>query len=203
MINKIGIIGDSIAHGFFDEEDLGWAARLGKMMLQKKSGGYVFNNMAQAGDNIADVYHRALAEVGSRKLDLIIVSAGINDLRRRKNSELQLDFSEGARIMYWQKLLDFLQSVGAKTVVTDLLPVVENKYSVEAGLIRRNEDVERYNQLIKEVCEEKQVYYMERYNAWQRRNLDELYHDATHPNSQGHKLIAEEVYEYLKKQKLI
>ena len=197
MIKIIGIIGDSIANGFYDDEDLGWGARLGKLILQSHPGQYVFNNMAQSGDNVADAYHRALNEVSSRKFDLIIVNVGINDLRRRKNSDLQLDFSEGARIMYWRKMLEFLQSTGAKIVVLDLLPVVETKYTEDASLIRYNSDVERYNEIIKDICDEFNVLFFARYDKWKARDFDSLYQDATHPNAVGHRLMAHELFEFL------
>lgn len=203
MLKLIGIIGDSIAHGFYDEKDLGWVARLGRLILQKHGGEYVFNNMAQAGDNIADAYHRALTEAGSRHFDLVLVNVGINDLRRRQNSDLQLDFSEGARMMYWQKLLGFLQSTGAKIAVADLLPVVEEKYTEDASLTRYNSDVERYNEIIKEICAEHNVPFFERNAAWKQRDLPALYQDATHPNAKGHQLLAEEMLAFLQKQNLI
>lgn len=201
MLKMIGVIGDSIAHGFYDAEDLGWVARLGRMMLQKRTGEYVFNNMAQAGDNIADAYHRAISEVGSRHFDLILVNVGINDLRRRKNSGLQLDFSEGARLMYWQKLLTFLKSTGAKIVVTDLLPVVEEKYTEDASLTRYNSDVERYNEIIRAVCADYDVLFFERYAKWKQHS--DLYQDATHPNARGHQLLAEEMFDYLQQKQII
>ncbi len=203
MLKLIGIIGDSIAHGFYDAEDLGWVARLGKMMLRAKAGEYMFNNMAQSGDNIADAYNRALHEVGSRKFDLIIVNIGINDLRRRKNSDLQLDFSEGVRIMYWQKLLSFLQSTGAKIVVTDLLPVVEEKYTEDASLTRYNSDVVRYNEIIRDICAEYNVLFFARYDKWKARDLQTLYQDATHPSTEGHRLLAEEIFEFLQNNSLL
>lgn len=203
MLKLIGIIGDSIAHGFYDEKDLGWVARLGRLMLQKHTGEYVFNNMAQAGDNVADAYHRAIYEVGSRHFDLILCNIGINDLRRRKNSGLQLDFSEGARLMYWQKLLTFLKSTGAKIVVADLLPVVETKYTEDASLTRYNTDVIRYNKIIRDVCLEYNVLFLARYDTWIKRNLDALYQDATHPNAQGHQLLAEEMFAFLQDNNLI
>ncbi len=203
MFKRIGIIGDSIAHGFYDAEDLGWVARLGKMMLRAYSGRYVFNNMSQSGDNIADAYHRAVHEVGSRELDLIIVNVGINDLRRRKNSNLQLDFSEGARMMYWQKMLKFLQSTGTKIVVTDLLPVVETKYTEDASLIRYNSDVVRYNEIIKDICAEYKILFFARYDKWKVRDLESLYQDATHPNAEGHQLLAEEIFEFLQTNSLL
>lgn len=203
MVKKIGIVGDSIAHGFYDTEDLGWVARLGRMILREHTGEYVFNNLAQSGDNIADAYSRAVAEVGSRIFDLIIVNVGINDLRRRKNSAMQLDFSEGVRIVYWQKLLEFLRASGAQVVVADLLPVVEEKYTETATLVRRNKDVERYNEIIKDVCAAYEVPFFERYAKWKSCDYKSLYQDATHPNAKGHQKIAEEMLAFLQAQNLI
>lgn len=202
-MKMIGIIGDSIAHGFYDETDLGWVARLGRMIKQKYGPDYFFNNMAQSGDNIADAVHRAETEVLSRPLHLIIVNIGINDLRRRKNSNEQLDFSEGLRIVYWQKLLDILQKTGAEIVVTDLLPIIGKRYAFEASLVRRAEDVVRYNEIIAEICRQRNIRFLERYAEWQKLDLDNLYYDATHPNAKGHQLLAEQMFDYLNKQHLL
>ena len=198
MVKNIGMIGDSIAHGYYDEQNLGWFARLGEMILSSHPGEYVFNNISQSGDNIADTTNRAVYEVLSRQFDLIIVNTGINDLRRRKNSELQLDFSEGVRIMYLNKLLDILALTRAKIVVLDLTPVIENRYTEQASLVRYNSDVERYNEIIKNICQQKNIKFFERYSTWKDRDLEKLYKDATHPNSEGHQIMAEEVYNYLK-----
>lgn len=203
MVKKIGVIGDSIAHGYYDEEDLGWFSRLGKMILKEYAGEYVFNNMSQSGDNVADAYSRAVFEVNSREFELVLVNIGINDLRRRKNSDLQLDFSEGARIMYWNRLLDVLQKSGAKVVVMDLTPVVEDKYTEDASLIRYNKDVIRYNEIIKEICKERRIPLFERFDRWAKRDLNTLYKDATHPNAAGHQIMAEEIFEYLQQNKFL
>ena len=203
MLKNIGMIGDSISHGYYDEKDLGWFARLGKIILNNPKDTYLFNNMSQSGDNIADTANRISSDVLSRNFDLILVNTGINDLRRRKNSNMQLDFSEGARIMYWNKLLDSLALTKAKIVVLDLIPVVESRYTKNASLVRNNSDVIRYNQLIKEICEQRNINFFARYHKWENRNLEDLYKDATHPNSKGHQLIAEEVYEYLEKNNLL
>ncbi len=203
MVKNIGMIGDSIAHGYYDEQDLGWFARLGKMILSSYVGEYVFNNMSQSGDNIADAVNRANFEVLSRQFDLIIVNIGINDLRRRKNSELQLDFSEGARIMYWNKLLDILGKTGATIVVTDLTPVIENRYTEQASLVRYNSDVKRYNEIIKNICKQRNISFFARYEKWENRDLESLYKDATHPNAKGHQIMAEEIFDYLKQNNLL
>lgn len=203
MVKKIGLVGDSIGHGYYDEENLGWFARLGQLILKKYRGVYVFNNMSQSGDNIADACSRAVFEVNSREFELILVNIGINDLRRRKNSGSQLDFSEGARTMYWNRLLDVLEKSGAKVVVLDLIPVVENKYTEDASLVRYNADVVRYNEIIKQICKERHIAFFERFDKWIKNDLNTLYKDATHPNTKGHQRFAEEVFAYLEAEKLL
>ncbi len=203
MVKMIGAIGDSITHGYYDSEDLGWFARLGKLVLKSLPAEYLFNNLAQSGDNIADAAMRAVSEVLSRRFDMLLVSLGTNDLRRRKDSDMALDFSFGAREMYWHRLLDILQASGAEIVVLDVLPVMEKRYLPTASLIRKNDDVERYNNQICRICHERNIKFFARYPQWHTRALDKLYQDATHPNSRGHQLIAEEVFSFLQKEKLL
>ena len=197
MVKSIGMIGDSIAHGYYDEQNLGYFTRLAQKILSIHSGEYVFNNMSQSGDNVADATNRAIHEVLSRNFDLILVNIGINDLRRRKDSDLLLDFSEGARKMYWNKLLDILALTKAKIVVLDLTPVIEERYSKQATLVRYNADVERYNEIIKEICNNRNIAFFSRYDSWKKRELKDLYKDATHPNAKGHQIMADELYDYL------
>lgn len=203
MVKSIGMIGDSIAHGYYDEQNLGYFTRLAQKILSIHSGEYVFNNMSQSGDNVADATNRAIHEVLSRNFDLILVNIGINDLRRRKDSDLQLDFSEGARRMYWNKLLDMLALAKAKVVVLDLTPVIEERYSEQATLIRYNADVEKYNEIIKEICNNHNIAFFSRYSSWKKRELKDLYKDATHPNAKGHQIMADEIYDYLTAQNFI
>ena len=203
MIKSIGIVGDSIAHGYYDATDLGWFARLGKIMEQNSDNTYLFSNMSQSGDNIADTTNRAISEVLSRHFDLILVNVGINDLRRRKDSNMELDFSDGARIMYWNKLLDILTMSKAQIVVLDLLPVIENRYTEQAVLVRYNSDVEHYNQIIQDICQKRDINFFARYKKWEHRDLSALYQDAIHPNSEGYQIMAKEVYEYLQEKRLL
>ena len=203
-MKSIGILGDSIAHGYGDQTGAGWFARLETLILEKHNhDAYLFTNMAQAGDNVADTMHRAISEVLSRHFDLILANTGTNDVRRRKNSDLQLDFSEGARMMYWNKMLDILALTKAKVVVLDLLPVVEHYDTEDESVVRYNADIERYNEIIAEICKERKIAFFARYDQWKKKNLEILYQDAAHPNAKGHELLAQEVYSYLTENKIL
>lgn len=105
--------------------------------------------------------------------------------------------------MYWNKLLDILALTKAKVVVLDLTPVIEERYSEQASLIRYNSDVERYNEIIKEICNQRNIAFFSRYDLWKNRQLKELYKDATHPNAKGHQIMADEIYDYLRENYLI
>ena len=73
----------------------------------------------------------------------------------------------------------------------------------EASLVRYNSDVEHYNRIIEEICEQRGINFFARYDKWKNKNLETLYKDALHPNSEGHQILAEEVYDYVKKNNLL
>ena len=105
--------------------------------------------------------------------------------------------------MYWNRLLDALSKTKVPLIVTDLIPVIEDRYSEQASLIRYNSDVIRYNEIIKDICKQRNILFFSRYDEWGKRDLKSLYKDATHPNAIGHKIIAEEIYEYMQNNNLI
>ena len=100
-------------------------------------------------------------------------------------------------------MLEVLTQTKAIIVVTDLTPVIESRYTAQAYLIRYNKDVERYNEIIKNICEQKDVRFFSRYYVWKNRKLEKLYKDAIHPNALGHQIMADEVFDYLQKEKLL
>ena len=105
--------------------------------------------------------------------------------------------------MYWNRLLDIATKTNATIVVTDLLPVVEERYTEQASLIRCNDDVKKYNEIIENICKQRNILFFKRYDKWIKRDLQNLYKDATHPNATGHQIIAEEIYEYIKNKNFI
>ena len=58
MIIRIGIVGDSIVHGYYDEAGLGWFTRLGQKILEKYPGEYV-TSYAHIGEDL----HKSRDEV--------------------------------------------------------------------------------------------------------------------------------------------
>ena len=85
----------------------------------------------------------------------------------------------------------------------DLIPVVESKYTEDASLTRYNKDVVRYNKIIKDICKERGISFFERFGDWMKQDLNTLYEDASHPKAKGHQLLAEELFSYLEKNKIL
>lgn len=204
----IGVIGDSITNGYFDEKGLGWFGRFSQKVAVNFPLQYGFNNMSQSGDRICDAYHRVASETSTRELDILIFAVGINDIVRRGNHNAPEDLSPLLRSKYWNKCFELSQNIKVQTIVLDILPVIETENGVkydeaDPSLFYLNKDVIEYNKILKKNCAERDITFIERYQDWEKRNLKELYQDSAHPNSQGHQLIADEIYEKLIKLKVI
>lgn len=205
--NIIGVLGDSIANGYFDEEGLGWFGRISQKIAKTFPHQYGFNNMSQAGDRVCDVYHRLLSEASSREIDILIFAVGVNDLTRRNSPNAPEDLSPLLRSQYWDRIFDFSKKYGYKFVVLDILPVIEEggeQYDENGPIYYNfNKDIIEYNKLLKEKCQSKGILFIERFDNWQNKNLKDLYFDSLHPNAKGHQIIADEVYAALSDLKII
>ena len=204
----IGVIGDSISNGYWDGDGKGgWFGRLAERLTQEQPGQFGFNNMAQEGDRVADVFHRFASEATSRSLDVIIIAVGCNGVIRSPEKNSPLDLSPHLRYEYWQKLLTLSNQNPATVVVLDILPVLEARYpSVGSGNVpcfECNDDVEAYNLQIEELCDQYKIHFFKRYDKWTQRDLSLYYIDTVHPNADGHQIIADEVYSFLKENKII
>ncbi|MDD4555959.1 MAG: SGNH/GDSL hydrolase family protein [Alphaproteobacteria bacterium] len=205
MEKRIGFIGDSVTAGYCDETGAGWAGRLSQKIGTNYPNKYFFYNLSEGGDRICDAYHHVCSEVVKKDTDILIIAIGINDIVHRSSPDEQCDLSEFLRKKYWQKLFEITKKLKIKTVVLDILPVIEEEaiYDDEPSLYNFNEDVKKYNQILKELCQQNGASFIERFELWETRNLENLYVDTVHPAGTAHQLIADEVYEGLLKNKIL
>ncbi|MDR1026775.1 MAG: SGNH/GDSL hydrolase family protein [Lactobacillus sp.] len=202
----IGVIGDSITNGYNDEEGLGWFGRMSQKIASNFTGQFAFCNMAKSGDMVPDAYHRMAAETMTKSIDILLVMVGVNDIIRSPNKEAGTSLSDYGRDRYWVKMLDVANASGAEVVVFDILPSYEKAlpFVCDRGeLYFLNSDIEKHNQLIENLCKERGMKFVKRYDDWLKKNLKNLYSDAVHPNAKGHQVIAEEVYEELWRQGIL
>lgn len=197
----IGLLGDSIANGYWDDCG-GWFGRLQGKMSEECPLQYGFNNMAQDGDRICDVFHRLGGETLTRYIDTLLIAVGVNDIIRPYRADAPFDMSEHLREEYWCRVLDLASRAVNKTIVIGMLPVRENCYPdqdwSDKPIYTHNCDIEEYNALIEKLCNQRKVDFYNPYNNWQKYCLDNLYQDACHPNTLGHSKLAEEIFAYLK-----
>jgi lysophospholipase L1-like esterase len=180
-------IGDSLTAGRGDEgrdgRPIGWAQRLADILSVRTTQRCSLTNLAVDGAGVHDVLSKQLPAVAARKPDLVSVTVGINDIRRRDFDELSFKADLG-------QLFEALAATQA-TLLTCTLPdltvimllsqelreVVRERMRLASDIIR--EQAESYGA----VC----------LDAWSLPGVTdpELYGpDRLHPNSRGHQLIA-------------
>ena len=67
----------------------------------------------------------------------------------------------------------------------------------------RNEYLHQYNEIIKKVCKENKIYFVEISETFAKTDYKKLLEDGLHPNSKGHEIIFNIVKNFLLKEKII
>lgn len=105
------------------------------------------------------------------------------------------------------KLMKLSKQFSNKIIFIGLTPVEESKMTLidssQGEISYRNDYIEKYNAIIREVCREKNIYFIEVFDEWKKIKYKKLLKDGLHPNSNGHKKIFEAVKEFLIENKLI
>lgn len=196
------VLGDSIVEGHCDFEKFGWVNRL-QTKLSHKHNVY---NLGISNSNTAELFQR-MGEVTSRRPDILIVSGSVNDILLRKGiKENSFEISEMKRVRSWQKIRDFISQTNWKTVVIgptpvdeDVMPVADSNPDIPEyeGYYVQNADVENYDAWLKIFCGKWGVEYYSCYQSWKSQDLTTLFEDGLHPNSKGHEMLAEAMFNKL------
>ncbi len=204
---RVLIYGGSIAQGFWDAKG-GWAARLASAYIPHKledlAGEWtLFFNLGVSGDFTADVLARLEPETKARQWKqepvVIVLSAGINDavlINNRVKME-DHDFQElyDKLIETALKLTDKVLCVGLTAVDADLT----NPWKYGDHEQWLNNRIDLFEDTIKQSAERVGVPFVPIYDKFRTEMAKgiNLHSDGLHPNSLGHKLIAEAVQPYL------
>ncbi len=194
------IFGDSIAYGACDWERSGWADRL-KMFISKNYGAETYN-LGVSGNKTTDLLKRFKNEIGARVKEesvLIIFAIGINDSQfiHSENSlgVLPSDFRENIIT-----LIKEAQKITSEIIFLGLTPVDETKTAPipwNSDKSYLNKHIKEYDEIIKKLCAEEKVSFIELFEAWRAINYKDLLEDGLHPNSRGHQNIFEKVRNFL------
>lgn len=206
-MGTILVFGDSIVWGAADSEGGGWVARL-FIELGRDFEIDVYN-LGVSGDKTPSLLERFESETKARMEEneevILIFAIGINDsyFVHSKNTLMTPpeEFKENI-----QKLIERAQKISPKIIFVGLTPVDEPKTTPipwNTDKSYKNENVKKYNEIIKSVCQDENIHFIEIFDKWLESDYQNLLEDGLHPNSEGHKKIFEAVKEFLIQNKII
>ena len=209
---RILVFGASITYGAWDEEG-GWTQRLRKFLDKKalENPDLYFRvfNLGIPGNTTEDLLKRfefeSIQRLRKDEDAVFIFGTGTNDSQflTSKNALriLPEKFKENI-----QKLIDIAKKFSSKIVFLESTPVDE-KETVPIPWNKdrscKNENIQRYNEIIKSICKGNRIYFIGTFDEWKRLDYEKLLEDGLHPNSEGHKKIFETVKNFLTQNKII
>lgn len=205
---NIIIFGDSIAWGAWDREG-GWANRVSRWANEISIGSefekeiYVYN-LGIPGDSTRTLLERAKDELDRRTDgDLILIFAiGANDtiFDPKDNNRNPATSPEEFRANM-EKLIALGKYYSAKaTVFVGLTPVNEDKtipVSWDKKISYSNFWLNEYEKIIVDVAKENNVSHISMWDIFAGGDWRSMLPDGLHPNSDGHKLMFEELKKFL------
>jgi lysophospholipase L1-like esterase len=197
------VLGDSIAAGSNDYENGGWVEHLRKY-IDIKSKSRVLYNISISAENTKFLLRRFENEIKARiyyrdpEEITIIIALGVNDSRkellRPENEVSEEEFPENIK-----KIINIARKYAEKILWIGPTPVIEEKttpYKEKAEFT--NKKIEKYNEILKKTLKEKNVPYLELCYEWQKKNLEELFTDGLHLDTEAHRMLYEEIKEFIK-----
>ncbi len=209
MDKIICVFGASTTWGAWDKERGGWVQRLRRYFEANKIGnGYIsVYNLGVDGDDTNDLLERFESETKQRIKKgwyneiIIIFSIGANDsmyVKSKDSPQVNLEKFENNL----KELIKQAKRFTKKVIFSGGLRVDESKTApVPWGnsLYYTNKNIRNYNQVIKSVCKEHKLLFVDMFDLLDKKDLE----DGLHPNSQGHQKIFEKVKDFLLENKLV
>ena len=186
-MKTICVFGDSITWGAWDNEKRGWVNRL-KLFLCKDNGVEVYN-LGISGDKTEDVLERFGEEAKVREPTDIIFAIGINDTFHGSEELSGIDINKFKENL--NELIRQAKKFTHRIVFIGLTRV--NESEVEKSY--KNELIQEYDKILKDVCDENSLLYIEMFTLLNDSDLE----DGLHPNAEGHKKIFKKVKELIVK----
>ncbi|MEK7586427.1 MAG: GDSL-type esterase/lipase family protein [Patescibacteria group bacterium] len=196
---SICVFGDSTAWGAWDIEKGGWVNRLWLDVGYRDKDYVEIYNLSISGGTSKTILDRFESEAKARSADALIFQTGGNDTAYDNDTKVHQiskeKFKENLEeIIRRAKLItDKICFVGFKNAdETKTLPVSW------CNLCYANKDLQEYEVVMKEVCENNRILFMD---LAPLENVD--FHDGLHLNAVGHQKIFEQVKLSLERNKWI
>lgn len=194
MYKRISIFGDSITWGAIDTEMGGWVERL-KIEMFRKDRLKDISNLGVSADTTEELLKRFESEARARRADIIVIAIGINDSwywsdkNAHRVSIEQFQTNLNRLIDISEKITKEVHFVGLTPVVDRLTTPVEWIQTVHY----KNEWVGQYDQILKTVCQQRNVSYIPMNDLLVESDLP----DGLHPGPTGHQKMFERILTHL------
>jgi len=209
---KILVFGDSDAYGAWDYEG-GWAERLRKELNKKvidtsQKFYCTLYNLSISGTTTESLLKRFEFEIKQRidknEKIIIIFAAGANDTIKDRKGNIWTEPAKFTKNI--NKILALARKYSDDVVYVLPVPIDESRTNPvfwDADVNYRNARLKKYSEIIKSACAKNGVQFIDIFEKWIVADYKKLLEDGVHPNSEGHKLIFEEVKNFLRENKEI
>lgn len=200
-IESICVFGDSISWGAWDLEKAGWVNRLWFHIEDKKNRDYEVElyNLSISGGTTETILARFENEAKIRNADAIIFQSGTNDAAFEHSPDNYLVQPEKFR----ENIKDIIvraKKITNNIVFMDLINCDESKTMPVpwADISYTNKNIGKYSEIMKEVCQENKILFLD-VGLLDNEDFD----DGLHPNADGHRKIFEKAKNFLIENKWI
>ncbi|HEY4523405.1 MAG TPA: GDSL-type esterase/lipase family protein [Candidatus Paceibacterota bacterium] len=200
MDEVLCVFGDSTGWGAWDKERGGWVNRLWLFCAQNIPGLWV-HNLSITGETTKTLLPRLERESEVREAGILIIQIGKNDAAYIKEPDnLQISPEKfRANIL---ALAALARKIAGTVIFIGLANVDESKTKPvpwAKDLYYTNENIEKYNTILKEVCGELTLPFIDILGYLAEDDLE----DGLHPNARGHEKIFVKVRDFLLNEKII
>src|SRR3989338_11217514 len=193
LMATICVFGDSTAWGAWDLERGGWVNRLWLFLADKDQDINLYN-LSISGGTTETILARFEAEAKIREADMFIFQTGGNDAayEHREGNYLVLSDKFKANI---EEIIKKAKQITDKIIFVGFNNVneIKTKPVPWRDIYYTNDNIKKYNEIIKEVCVEQKVLFLDAFGLLSDDYLD----DGVHPNADGHNKIFKKVKNFL------
>lgn len=203
--------GNSITQGYWDT-DGGWVSKLNQFLFEKcleEPENYHFgvHNMGVSGNDSDQLNKRFRSEIEARVSEssdnVILIQIGANDAQFIKSKQeprvSETDFRDNVEDLI-EKSREYADEV---IVLGNLYSDIEGSLPWAKDKIVEDEREERYNEIKRNVCSEKNVNFIDFRREFSKEEFLDKLEDGVHPDGEGHELIFARVKKCLKENGII
>lgn len=196
---RIVAIGTSAFFGYGDLSGKG--GHIGRLKQwhesQNNKDNALFNlgiSGASVGETTESMLKRLVPEAVVREPNCILLTSGINDIRRFGSKDAPPVTSPEKFTSNIQEMIDKAKSVVKDVIFISTYPLQEKHDSSDNWFVP--EDNKTYADIVKEICEREHAPYIDLFSEWEKIGYSDLLGpDGVHANEKGY----EKNYQLLKK----